>query len=102
MTVEEVEKIQKTLPNLSLVMIFQTTKDGMFRGQNTWEHLVQTVIEVKNGIAKTGKNRFGAKGSYRIFDDDFYPDLNDDENEYTTLMMMSFKNRFIPVFFIIK
>jgi len=67
---EEVEKIQKDFPNLSLIMVFQTTKDGKFRGENTWEHLVDTVIQVSNGKAITGKNRFGAKGEVDIFDEE--------------------------------
>jgi len=63
----DIENLQKQYPKLSLVMIFQTTKDGQFRGENTWEHLVQTVIKVENGIATTGKNRFGTKGEIEIF-----------------------------------
>lgn len=63
----DIKNLQKQYPKLSLVLIFQTKKDGQFRGYNTWEHWVQTVIEVKNGVAHTGKNRFGTKGEYEIF-----------------------------------
>ncbi len=68
LTPEDIEAMQKQYPQLSLILIFHTTKDGQFRGLNTWEHWVQTVVEVKDGIATTGKNRFGAKGEINIFD----------------------------------
>ena len=58
---------QKNNPNTSFISIMQTTKDGKFRGINTWEHNVQAVIETTKSKAIAGKNRFGAKGEVEIF-----------------------------------
>ena len=51
------------------IWIFQTTKNGMFRGSQEYQHDCDVAIEVKNGVATTEnhKNRFGANGTFEIF-----------------------------------
>ena len=67
LTKDQIERLQNDYPNLSMLLIFQSTKDGQFRGDQTWQHLVDTVIKVENGVATTGKNRFGKGGEVEVF-----------------------------------
>jgi predicted ATP-dependent serine protease len=64
---EDIAELQTKYPDLSLILIFQATKEGKFKGLNEWEHWVQSVIQIKNGKAITGKNRFGANGEIDVF-----------------------------------
>ena len=50
----------------SCVFVFQTTKDGTFRGSQEFLHDVDTSIRVEDMQATTEKNRFGAQGSARV------------------------------------
>ena len=50
----------------SYVYIFQSTKDGNFRGSQEFEHDVDTSILVENMIAVARKNRFGGKESVSV------------------------------------
>lgn len=61
------EKLQKLPKFTSFVYVFQSTKDGHFRGSQEFEHDADTVIEVSDGVATTGKNRFGTSGTIRVF-----------------------------------
>lgn len=54
-------------PQVSILMIFQFTKDGKFKGVNEWPHEVDTVIKVDNGIARTEKNRFKELSQIQVF-----------------------------------
>ncbi|MCL2682227.1 MAG: AAA family ATPase [Bacteroidales bacterium] len=56
-------------PDKIFIWIFQTTKNGVFRGSQEYQHDCDVVIEVKNGVATTEnhKNRFGANGIFEIF-----------------------------------
>ena len=67
LTKDQIERLQNDYPNLSMLLIFQSTKDGQFRGDQTWQHLVDTVIHVENGVATTGKNRFGKGGDVEVW-----------------------------------
>ena len=67
MKIEEFRALKKAHPSISFVLIFQSTKAGQFKGENTWSHEVQTVIEVDGGIAKTNKNRFKELTETKIF-----------------------------------
>ena len=67
LTKDQIERLQNDYPNLSMLLIFQSTKDGHFRGDQTWQHLVDTVIHVENGVATTGKNRFGQGGEAEVW-----------------------------------
>jgi Fe-S cluster assembly ATPase SufC len=63
LTAEDLRNFQ---PNKSFVYVFHTTKDGQFRGENTFSHDVDTVIKVEDMTANTEKNRFGASGTIRV------------------------------------
>lgn len=53
----------KALPSdKAYVYIFQTTKDGEFRGNQQFMHDVDTVVKVHQMRATTEKNRFGVGG----------------------------------------
>lgn len=62
----EVEDLKELPKGKSYVFVFQTTKDGKFRGSQEYEHLFDTTIHVENMIAEAHKNRFGGKGSIRV------------------------------------
>ena len=65
--VEDLERLaDKLAPHASFVYVFQTTKNGQFRGENTYAHDVDTVIRVEDMIATTEKNRFGASGTVKV------------------------------------
>lgn len=54
-------------PKISWVWLFQTTKEGAFRGDQNWQHLVDAEIYCSNGKARTLKNRFGGKEQINIY-----------------------------------
>ena len=56
----EAEQLRKLNKNVSFVFVFQTTKDGNFRGSQEYLHDVDTCIKVEGMNAYTEKNRFGA------------------------------------------
>ena len=67
LTKDQIARLQNDYPSLSMLLIFQSTKDGKFRGDQTWQHLVDTVIRVDSGVATTGKNRFGKGGKVEVW-----------------------------------
>lgn len=68
MTIEEFKELKILYPDTAMILIFQTTKDGNFRGDNTWGHEVDLLIDVKNGEA-TAKKRYAGTGTLTgIFD----------------------------------
>lgn len=50
-----------------VLLVFQSTKTGLFKGDSEFEHDVDISIEVKDGIATQRKNRFGGSGIYKVF-----------------------------------
>ncbi len=52
----------------SYVYVFQSTKDGKFRGSNDYLHDVDVCIKVHEMMAQPEKNRFGATGKARVID----------------------------------
>lgn len=62
----EAEDLRKMNKDKSYVYIFQSTKDGNFRGSQEFEHDVDTSILVENMIAVARKNRFGGKESVSV------------------------------------
>lgn len=54
-------------PTVSIIMIFQFTKNGQFKGGNEWPHEVDTVIKVEAGVARTEKNRFNELSKIDVF-----------------------------------
>jgi hypothetical protein len=55
-------------PSKSFVFIFQSTKDGKFRGANTFQHDVDIVIEVPERGRAIQMGRFNQGGAIEIFD----------------------------------
>ncbi len=66
----EMIALAKRYPHLSWIFIAHAVKDGrMFMGRSKFEHFVDVVVSVRNGIASTDprKNRFGAPATLPIF-----------------------------------
>jgi hypothetical protein len=66
---KKLRSLRKAYPKKIFIWIFQTTKSGVFRGSQEYQHDCDVVIEVKRGIATTEnhKNRFGANGTLKIY-----------------------------------
>ncbi|MCQ2741354.1 MAG: AAA family ATPase [Alphaproteobacteria bacterium] len=62
----EPDDILKLDKGQSWVYIFQSTKDGNFRGSQEFEHIVDTSIVVENMKAHAIKNRFGGKREINV------------------------------------
>lgn len=54
-------------PKKSFIFVFQTTKDGKFKGRQDFEHDVDAVIHCENKTAFSEKNRFGGNKIVSIF-----------------------------------
>ena len=66
---QDLENLKRKNPGKSFIFIFQTTKDGKFKGANSYQHDVDVVIEVpERGRAKQF-GRFNQGGEMSIFDD---------------------------------
>jgi hypothetical protein len=71
-TPENLNRLRALNPSKSFIFIFQTTKDGNFRGSNSFQHDVDVVIEVPEPGIATQMGRFNQGGTMRIFGgDDF-------------------------------
>lgn len=64
---EDLNKLRAMNPKKSFVFIFQTTKEGKFRGANTFQHDVDSVIEVPHKGKAVQYGRFNAGGEMAIF-----------------------------------
>lgn len=64
---ETMIRLTEQYPKISWVWLFQTTKEGTFRGDQNWQHLVDAEIYCSNGKARTLKNRFGGKEEIDIY-----------------------------------
>ena len=54
-------------PTKSFVFIFQTTKQGNFRGENSFQHDVDVVLEVPEKGKAVQMGRFNQGGEMEIF-----------------------------------
>lgn len=63
----ELDKLEKTYPNTSFIYVFQTTKDGSFRGDNEHQHNVDAVIEVPEKGLAVQYGRYNQGGQMQIF-----------------------------------
>lgn len=63
----EFEDFAKQNPKTSFISILQATKEGTFRGSNSWEHLVDVKIRFENGKSFTEKSRFGGNGVVEVW-----------------------------------
>lgn len=64
---EDLNKLKAMYPDKSFVFIFQTTKEGKFRGANTFQHDVDSVVELPEKGKAVQYGRFNAGGEMRIF-----------------------------------
>jgi hypothetical protein len=60
------EQLNKLPKSIAFCFVFQTTKDGKFRGSQEYSHAVDTVIRVEDMKAITEKNRFGGTPKYEM------------------------------------
>ena len=64
---EDLDELRTSYPKVSFIFIFQTTKNGNFRGRNDFQHDVDVVIEVpEKGIA-VQNGRFNQGAEMEIF-----------------------------------
>ena len=66
---QDLENLKRKNPGKSFIFIFQTTKDGKFKGANSYQHDVDVVIEVPERGRATQFGRFNQGGEMGIFDD---------------------------------
>ena len=64
---EDLNSLKALNPTKSFVFIFQSTKDGRFRGANTFQHDVDIVIEVPEKGKAVQIGRFNQGGEMDIF-----------------------------------
>jgi DNA replication protein DnaC len=66
---KKLRSLRETNPDKIFIWIFQTTKTGVFRGSQEYQHDCDVVIAVKNGTASTEnqKNRFGTNGTFIVY-----------------------------------
>lgn len=74
---QDLQKLKQKNPGKSFIFIFQTTKDGKFRGANSYQHDVDVVIEVPERGKALQFGRFNQGGEMSIFTD---ASLEDGEN----------------------
>lgn len=65
---DDLNTLKKQYPTKSFIFIFQTTKDGRFRGANTFQHDVDVVIEVPEKGKAVQMGRFNQGGEIEIFE----------------------------------
>jgi hypothetical protein len=66
---KDLENLKVKNPGKSFIFIFQTTKDGKFRGANSYQHDVDVVIEVPEKGKATQFGRFNQGGEMNIFEE---------------------------------
>ncbi len=64
---EDLNRLKSLNPSKSFVFVFQSTKDGKFRGANTFQHDVDVVIEVPEKGKAVQMGRFNQGGEMMIF-----------------------------------
>jgi hypothetical protein len=67
LSADDLTALRKKYPQKSFVFIFQTTKDGNFRGANSFQHDVDVVIEVVEKGKAVGFGRFSQGGDVEIW-----------------------------------
>ena len=66
---EDLNRLKALNPTKSFIFIFQSTKDGKFRGANSFQHDVDVVIEVPEIGKAVQMGRFNQGGEINIFDE---------------------------------
>lgn len=65
---EELNRLKAQNPTKSFIFVFQSTKDGNFRGANSFQHDVDVVIKVPEKGKAVQMGRFNQGGEIKIFD----------------------------------
>lgn len=65
---KDLDALRKGNPGKSFIFVFQTTKDGNFRGKNEFQHDVDVVIEVPQQGKAVQFGRYNQGGEMGIFD----------------------------------
>lgn len=67
---EAFTELMAQYPKQSFVVLSQAVKTGNFTGKERWRNTVDVLIQVENGVARTGldKNRWGGAGEMLIYD----------------------------------
>jgi len=63
---EQIRQLKHENPNLSLITIQQSTKDGDFRGSQEYAHDSDSIVRIESGIA-TQQGRFQEQSQMRVF-----------------------------------
>ncbi len=63
----DLEVLKAKNPDVSFIYVFQTTKEGNFRGSNHFQHDVDVVIEVPEKGKAIQNGRFNQGGAMEIF-----------------------------------
>ena len=63
---EQIRQLKEQNPNLSLITIQQSTKDGDFRGSQEYAHDADSIVRIENGIA-TQQGRFQEQSQMQVF-----------------------------------
>lgn len=66
LTPQQLRDLYYKNPKTSFVSVFQTTKDGNFKGAQEFEHDADTVIRIEKFTATPQKNRFGGKETIKF------------------------------------
>jgi len=64
---EDLDDLRKAYPKTSFVFVFQTTKQGAFRGQNSYQHDVDIVIELPEPGKAIQYGRYNQGGEMDLF-----------------------------------
>jgi hypothetical protein len=67
---EDLRSLKESYPEKSFVFVFQTTKTGNFRGENSFQHDVDIVIEIPERGKAVQFGRFNQGGEIPIFDEE--------------------------------
>ncbi len=68
----DLEALKRVNPGKSFIYVFQTTKEGNFRGANEFQHDVDIVIEVPEKGLAVQNGRYNQGGEMRIFEEQDY------------------------------
>lgn len=72
LSAHDLEALKRANPGKSYIYVFQTTKEGNFRGANEFQHDVDIVIEVPEKGLAVQNGRYNQGGEMRIFEEQEY------------------------------
>ena len=64
---DDLDALKKDNPGVSFIYVFQSTKNGAFRGSNHFQHDVDVVIEIPEKGQATQYGRFNQGGEMQVF-----------------------------------